>query len=131
MRYCLWLILVFACKEEQVYIKHIDSLTEIDTVQAGSKLQYNRSDYFIVFNYAKNDQSHTAIEKYVLEYSNDFSKKFDNYHIYFYKKSSATDTNYIRNFPGGKSYKALLDETFLFEYQWYEGKLLTSPTIKQ
>ncbi len=36
MRYCLWLILVFACKNEQVYIKHIDSLTEIDTVQAVS-----------------------------------------------------------------------------------------------
>lgn len=131
MRYCLWLILVFASKKEQVYIKHIDSLTEIDTVQAGSKLQYNRSDYFIVFNYAKNDQSHTAIEKYVLQYSNDFSKKFDNYHIYFYKKSSAADTNYIRSFPEGKSYKALLDETPLVEYQWHEGKLLTSPTIKQ
>jgi len=100
-------------------------------VQAGSKVQYNRSDHFIVFNYAKNDKSRIAIEKYMSRYSNDFSKKFDNYHIYFYKNSSAADTNYIKSFPEGKSYKVLLDEAPLFEYQWYEGKLLTSPVIKQ
>lgn len=115
---------LIACREKRMYVRHIDLLTEIDTVTTERNVQYNRSDYFIVFNYKKNDQSLAIIKKYMTEYSSNFSKEFDNYHIFFYKNSGMIDTNYIKSFPKGKSYKALLDETPLLEYQWYEGRLI-------
>ena len=119
----IFLLVFSSCNNAQVLIKHV--LTETDSVRLEKRIQVNRYDNFILYNYNQADSS--RVKLVVKLYSDSFSKKFDNYVISFYRNSKFADTNYIKQFDQKYAYKALIDEQPFFEFRWWSGHLLLKP----
>lgn len=113
-----------SCTNKKVEIKHIEFLTEVWGDSINGKSWRNRDDYFIIYNSRFSSGVQEKIDQIIKPYSDSFSSEFSNYSIILYKESKYADTNYIKSFPKGLYYKALLDDKPFKTILWSSGHRL-------
>ena len=108
-------------QKKKISIVALTMLSNSRNIEANGKIYHNRSDYYLVENYNDDSQTEQFIDSFAsvnkhLDYS-----QFDDYQIYFFKKSIYTNIEAIKsnkNQLNGYS----VDEDYIYNYSWSKGK---------
>jgi hypothetical protein len=115
------IIFFISCHSQNISIISLPLLTEIDTLKQNGRIVTYRSDYFMIEG-SPSPPINNAIANYVHKNFDSSHLQYDQYNMYFYKKSEFVNEETIRRLHPNSRYKALLNDKPVKQYVWYNGK---------
>jgi hypothetical protein len=128
MKKVIILIVLYAsgltsCSVKNVNLKFVP-LTQFNyldsTRNANGKMIYNKIDNYIVENFRDNKKSALTIDSFANSLKNESFKKVSGYQIVFFKHSSITDINHLRENPRDLD-RHSQDNDLIRVYNWVYG----------
>lgn len=119
---CLFLI---GCAfNTAVKITPVDILVDTETVKVNGNVRHNRNDYFLFDGgVGRKDNTKAAVENFIYLHGDNI-KRYDNYHMLFYRKSKELNLQNIQEYHEDTRWKAFVEGKPVFDYFYQGGKLL-------
>ncbi len=119
----LLIILLTRCthNSSQVSAIPIKILDYVDTVKSGNVITTDRSNNFLVLNFSDTKENEEYLDSFALKNKDEFFKKYTNYSIVFYKRSSVTTIANIRANPRIVD-RYSQENDLIYKYVWVNGK---------
>ncbi|WP_295650169.1 hypothetical protein [uncultured Mucilaginibacter sp.] len=125
-RYCLLIcFLLSGCSghAQKLIFTHVPLLTSIDTSSVSGKISISKQECYLIENFTEDSISVKTVDDFVNTHKDSVLKKYANYYITFYKKSSQTNIENIR-----KNKRIIdrysFDNDLIYNYFWAQGKFI-------